>query len=248
MPDFNLPGHRPADAASAEAQVHLLAAEGSYELLNESTVPDGLGGSDNFLLFEGYNEWGMPAVAAHLHHNEDGETFALAAEPMPTFAAATAWLVQRGADPEQFLQHARGAGAPADARSAAAAARIVESGSRYQLVEHGIEYGETWALLRDSSAASAERPFLLQLESAHHKRGYILREGSFSSPQEVQQWLENRRTPLPPVVGDEVTVVVSPQASAARARTTGAGQRGSGAPEPAAVLAGAAAVSRRAVR
>ncbi|MFJ3217368.1 hypothetical protein ACIPLC_15775 [Kitasatospora sp. NPDC086801] len=247
MPDFNLPGRRPADADSAEAQVHLLAAEGSYELLSESTVPDALGGSDNFFLFEGYNEWGMPAVAAHLHHNEDDKTFTLAAEPAPTFAAGAAWLVQHGADPQQFLQHARGAGAPADARSAAAAARIVESGSRYQLVEHGIEYGETWALLRDNAAVSAERPFLLQLESAHHQRGYTLREGSFSSPQEVQQWLESRRTPLPPVVGDEVSVVVSPQASAARARTTGAGQRAT-AQEPAAVLTGASVVSRRAVR
>ncbi len=249
MPDFNLPGWRPADAASAEAQVELLAAEDAYELLTEVNH-DHDGSSDDFLLFEdvaGYSEGTLPAVAAHLHYGEDGTSFSLVTERMPTFALAASWLAQRGAETDAFLDRAGHPGAPADARSAAAAARLLESGSRYRLVEHGAEPGETWAMLRDGSAAGADRPFLLHLETVDPDRGYTLREGSFGSPQEAQQWLENRRTPLPPVADGNVTVVVSPQANAARTRT-GTGQRGPVAAEPAPALATPATTPRRAVR
>ncbi|WP_043467776.1 hypothetical protein, partial [Kitasatospora sp. MBT66] len=75
MPDFNLPGWRPADAASAEAQVQFLAAEDAYELLTEVNH-DHDGSSDDFLLFEDVS--GYAAVTAHLHYDEDGETFTLA--------------------------------------------------------------------------------------------------------------------------------------------------------------------------
>ncbi|MGW2397100.1 hypothetical protein ACWCYY_11160 [Kitasatospora sp. NPDC001664] len=249
MPDFNLPGWRPSDAASAEAQVQFLAAEDAYELLTEVTH-DHDGTSDDFLLFEdvaGYSAGSLPAVAAHLHYGEDGKTFSLATESLPTFALAAAWLVQRGAESDAFLDRAGHPGAPADARSAAAAARLLESGSRYRLVEHGAEPGESWAMLRDGSAAGAGGPFLLHLETVDPDRGYTLREGSFSSPQEAQQWLENRRTPLPPVADGDVSVVVSPQANAARSRT-GTGQHRALAAEPAPALTTAAATARRAVR
>ncbi|WP_051816690.1 hypothetical protein [Kitasatospora sp. NRRL B-11411] len=228
MPDFNLPGRRPADAASAEAQVQFLAAEDAYELLTEVHL-DHDGGAEDFLLFADVS--GYSAVAAHLHHGEDGKTFTLATETLPTFALAAAWLVQRGAETDSFLDRSGHPGAPADARSASAAARLLESGSRYRLVDHG-----------------AERPFLLHLETVDPDRGYKLREGSFSSPQEAQQWLENRRTPLPPVADGDVSVVVSPQANAARTRTA-TGQRRTAAAEPAPALAAAAATSaRRSVR
>ncbi|MFE2722781.1 hypothetical protein [Kitasatospora sp. NPDC059327] len=243
MPDFNLPGWRPADAASAEAQVQFLAAEDAYELLTEVNH-DHDGTSDDFLLFE--DVAGYSAVAAHLHYGEDGETFALATAALPTFVLAAAWLVQRGAESDAFLVRSGHPGAPADARSATAAARLLESGSRYRLVDHGVEPGESWAMLRDGSAAGAERPFLLHLETVDPDRGYTLREGSFTSPQEAQQWLENRRTPLPPVADGDVAVVVSPQANAARTRTA---QRRTAAAEPApALTAAAATTARRAVR
>ncbi|MCG6497069.1 hypothetical protein [Kitasatospora sp. A2-31] len=245
MPDFNLPGRRPADAASAEAQVQFLAAEDAYELLTEVHL-DHDGGAEDFLLFADVS--GYSAVAAHLHYGEDGKTFTLATETLPTFALAAAWLVQRGAETDPFLDRSGHPGAPADARSASAAARLLESGSRYRLVDHGAEPGETWAMLRDGSAAGAERPFLLHLETVDPDRGYKLREGSFASPQEAQQWLENRRTPLPPVADGNVSVVVSPQANAARTRTA-TGQRHTAAAEPAPALAAAAATSaRRSVR
>ncbi|MGV9266619.1 hypothetical protein ACWDRR_18395 [Kitasatospora sp. NPDC003701] len=251
MPDFNLPGWRPADAASAEAQVELLAAEDAYELLTEVNH-DHDGSSDDFLLFEdiaGHSEGTLPAVAAHLHYGEDGTTFSLTTERLPTFALAAAWLAQRGAETDAFLDRSGHPGSPADARSASAATRLLESGSRYRLVDHGAEPGETWAMLRDGSAAGAERPYLLHLETVDPDRGYKLREGSFSSPQEAQQWLETRRTPLPPVTDGDVTVVVSPQANAARARTA-TGQRRTAAAEPAPALTAAAAATpaRRAVR
>ncbi|MEU4113268.1 hypothetical protein AB0F71_02050 [Kitasatospora sp. NPDC028055] len=241
MPDFNLPGWRPADAASAEAQVQFLAAEDAYELLTE-VHHDHDGNSDDFLLFE--DVAGYSAVAAHLHYGEDGETFTLATETLPTFAVAAAWLVQRGAESDPFLDRSGHPGAPADARSASAAARLLESGSRYRLVDHGAEPGETWAMLRDGSAAGAERPFLLHVETVDPDRGYKLREGSFRSPQEAQQWLESRRTPLPPVADGDVSVVVSPQANAARTRTT-TGQRRTTAVEPAPALAATAATTAR---
>nr|BEK67540.1 hypothetical protein KPHV_47670 [Kitasatospora purpeofusca] len=241
MPDFNLPGWRPADAASAEAQVQFLAAEDAYELLTEVNH-DHDGSSDDFLLFE--DVAGYSAVAAHLHYGEDGKTFTLATETLPTFAVAASWLVQRGAETDAFLDRSGHPGAPADARSATAAARLLESGSRYRLVDYGAEPGETWAMLRDGSAAGAERPFLLHLETVDPDRGYKLREGSFSSPQEAQQWLESRRTPLPPVADGDVTVVVSPQANAARARTS-TGQRRPAAAEPVPALAATAATTAR---
>ncbi|MGW4692389.1 hypothetical protein OU787_25740 [Kitasatospora sp. YST-16] len=225
MPDLSLPQWQPADSASARAQQHFLEAEEVYDLLIETdpAEPDGPEpGSDNFLLFENldaYEENANPALGAHLHYGTDG-TFTLATRPAPTFAMAAAWLVARGADPGAFLHRAGHGGTPADERSAAVAARFITDHARYEQVEHSVEPGETWVMLRDTTSAGADRPYLLQVETGDPDRGYTLREGSFASPQEVQQWLETRRTALPPVAQGEVTVVYSPQALAARARTT----------------------------
>ncbi|MGA5704538.1 hypothetical protein [Peterkaempfera bronchialis] len=227
MPDLSLPEWQPADPASARAQQHFLEVEGFYDLLID-TAPEDLDspapGSDNFLLFEdlgAHEETANPALAAHLHYGTDN-TFTLSTRPAPTFVIAAAWLVARGADPETFLLCGGHPGAPADERSATVAARFIADHARYEQVEYGVEPGETWVVMRDTTAAGAARPFLLQLEAGDPERGYTLREGSFASPQEVQQWLETRRTALPPVSRGEVTVVYSPQALAARARTTAA--------------------------
>ncbi|MFH9351194.1 hypothetical protein [Kitasatospora sp. NPDC017646] len=249
MPDLNLPGWQPADDASARVQAHFLMAEEAYDLLTEASHEE-LGGNDDFLLYEdlnAYHEAGRPAVAAHLHYNTDARTFTLDIERTPTFSMATAWLVERGADQDMFLHSTGHPGAPADERSAKAAERFIDANARYRLVEYAVEPGETWAMLRDTTAAGAERPYLLQVEAGDPERGYTLREGSFSSPQEVQQWLEQRRTALPPVAGADVPLVYSPQASAARTRTAVApAMAAASEPVPAAALA--AAAGRRAVR
>ncbi len=250
MPDFSLPEWQPADSASAHAQQHFLESEEVYDLLIETDPEDLDGpepGSDNFLLFEdldAYGDTANHALAAHLHYGTDG-TFTLATRPAPTFAIAAAWLVARGADPGAFLHRAGHGGAPVDERSAAVAARFITDHARYEQVEHGVEPGETWVMLRDTTSAGAARPFLLQLETHDPERGYTLREGGFANPQEVQQWLETRRTALPPVAQSEVTVVYSPQALAARARTTAPAKSAAAeaVPAPVPVPAG-----RRAVR
>ncbi|MET8981688.1 hypothetical protein ABZX85_39450 [Streptomyces sp. NPDC004539] len=251
MPDLSLPEWQPADTASARAQQHFLEAEGVYDLLIE-TDPEDLDGpepdSDNFLLFENldaYYETSNPALAAHLHYGIDG-TFALATHPAPTFAIAAAWLVARGADPGAFLHPAGHGGTPVDERSAAVAARFIADHARYEHVEHVVEPDETWVMLRDTTSAGATRPFLLQLETGDPERGYTLREGSFTSPQEVQQWLETRRTALPPVAQGEATVVYSPKALAARARIIATPAKGSAAEAAPAPLP--APAGRRAVR
>jgi len=251
MPDFSLPEWQPADTDSARAQQRFLEAEGVYDLLIE-TNPEDLDGpepdSDNFLLFEdldAYHETSKPALAAHLHYGTDG-TFTLATHPAPTFAIAAAWLVARGADPDVFLHRAGHSGTPVDRRSAAVAARFIADHARYEQVDHAVEMDETWVMLRDTTSAGAARPFLLQLETSDPERGYTLREGSFASPQEVQQWLETRRTALPPVVQGEATVVYSPQALAARARTTASPAKGTAAEAAPAPLP--AQAGRRAAR
>ncbi|MEY9876305.1 hypothetical protein ABH931_005815 [Streptacidiphilus sp. MAP12-33] len=229
MPDLS--NWQPADTASADAQQHFLDAEGVYDLLTETNPCDLDGpepGSENFLLYEdldAYEETANPALAAHLRYGTDG-TFTLTTHPAPTFAIAAAWLVDRGADPGAFLHRAGHGGAPADERSATVAARFISDHARYEQVEHGVEPGETWVMLRDTTSAGAARPFLLQLEAGDPERGYTLRQGAFANPQEVQQWLETRRTPLPPVAQGEVTVVYSPQALAARTRTTPVAAKG----------------------
>ena len=248
MPDLSLPEWQPADTASARAQQHFLEAEGFYDLLAETNPDDPEPGSDNFLLFEdldAYEETANPALAAHLHYGTDG-TITRSTRPAPTFAIAASWLVARGADPEAFLRCGEHSGAPADQRSADAAARFISDHARYEQVEHGVGPAETWVMLRDTTAAGAARPFLLQLEARDPERGYTLREGSFASPQEVQQWLETRRTALPPVAQGDVTVVYSPQALAARARTTTTPAKGTAA--EAAPVAVPVPAGRRAVR
>ncbi|MEY9956820.1 hypothetical protein [Streptacidiphilus sp. MAP5-52] len=221
MPDFNLPNLEPADEASARAQKHFLAAAEMYDLLTEvQTGPGGLG--DTFVLYEdhgGYFDTGLPAVAAHLHRGENG-TFSLSATRMPAFALAAAWLVGRGADASTFTNASDHRGAPADARSAACTQRLLADPSRYQLSEWGTEPHESWALLHDGDPAAADRPFLLLLETGSAERGYVLREGSFATPQDAQQWLEAREVPLPTVVAGQVEVHASPQARAARTRST----------------------------
>ncbi|MEV4559423.1 hypothetical protein AB0K51_20860 [Kitasatospora sp. NPDC049285] len=219
MPDLS--DWQPADPASARAQQHFLNAEGVYDLLTETDPDDPEPGSENFQLFEdltAYEGTDQPALAAHLRYGADG-TFTLSTHAAPTFAIATAWLVARGADAGAFLHRAGHSGAPADERSAAVAAHFIADHARYEQVEHGIEPGETWVMLRDTTSAGAAAPFLLQLEAGDPERGYTLRMGSFASPQEVQQWLEHRRAALPPVANGEATVVYSPQALAARTRT-----------------------------
>jgi hypothetical protein len=255
MPDFNRPEWQPADAASTQAQGHFLEAEGVYDLLIETDPEDPIEGprpgSANFLLYEDLDayESGLPALAAHLHYGADASTFTLSVHPAPTFTMAAAWLVSRGADVDDFLHHDRHSAAPADARSAKAAERFLSEHARYELVEHGTEPGETWAMLRDTTAAGAQAPFLLQVEAADAEHGFTLREGSFASPQEVQQWLEQRRTALPPVAGTDITVVYSPQAAAARTRTTIAPTAApAAAPAEPETSVAATAAGRRAVR
>ncbi|MGV9268363.1 hypothetical protein ACWDRR_27275 [Kitasatospora sp. NPDC003701] len=248
MPDLSLPEWQPADPASARAQQHFLDAEGVYDLLIETDPDDPEPGSDNFLLFEdltAYQGSDQPALAAHLRYGADG-TFTLSTRQAPTFTIAAAWLVARGADVGAFLHRAGHSGSPVDERSATVAARFISDHARYEQVEHAVEPGETWVMLRDTTSAGAAAPFLLQLEAGDPERGYTLREGSFSSPQEVQQWLEHRRAALPPVAQGAATVVYSPQAQAARARTTAVPAKGTGAEAaPAAVPVPA---GRRAVR
>ncbi|MET8623712.1 hypothetical protein ABZW30_08140 [Kitasatospora sp. NPDC004669] len=214
---YDLPAPKPADAESADIFLRLEAAEDVLDLVGDQYCD-----VDDYLLFAdrtGYLDSDMTVHAVHVHYVDAAGTFRMTTTAHPTTALAMAWLVEKGADAEDFLQGGHPGATPADAQSAAITRRIVTDPIRYHVVDHGVELSETWALLRDTDPRAAGAPYLLQIEAARDEGGYTLREGSFTSPQQAQAWLENRDRSLPPAVATDTVVQLSALASAARARS-----------------------------
>ncbi|MDH6111341.1 hypothetical protein P3T36_003363 [Kitasatospora sp. MAP12-15] len=216
--DYDFPNLKPADAESAGIQLRLQAAEEVLGFLDAQ-----YGDPDEYLLFEdrvGYLDSDMAIHAFHIRYDHDAGTIRLRTAAQPTIALGMAWMVEHGASVSYFVQHGEDQSTPADAKSAAIARRIMASPGRYDIVDHGVELSESWALLRDSDPRAADKPYLLHIEHIRDEGGFTLREGSFASPQEAQAWLEVRDRSLPAALAADTVVQVSAAASAARSRST----------------------------
>ncbi|MEY9848458.1 hypothetical protein ABH940_005561 [Streptacidiphilus sp. BW17] len=234
--DFAFPDWRPADPPSRHRQDLLLMDADRHSVLVRQAEEH----EDFVLLAEpgpsanAYFEQPR-TLAVHVVKFPETMTFSIDWHSAPTPALTVAWLLDRGADENQFRVDVGPEDAPADVTSAQIEERVRRSGSRYTVVEYDdSDPVRSWVLLHDRESAAAARPYLLQLRTELARGGFRLREGSFPDPQSAQQWLEAPGgQPLPPPVLPDPVVSARPAFSRAQAARNPmpAGARTAGPPE-----------------